>query len=406
MAIIPFERPLSLRVATGAAWHNRGVRAALLGVLLLAACKHEARHQAAPADAAPPAKPTLTQACKDALAAPGTELTAVLAACTPCGVPWDPLIAASGFDPENPPQDLPSMKDLIAVLDACHATCNSDARADVQEALEPGEYGRKPSAPWRAVADKCTGALPLDEHTRRFARGTWYALEQIARVAPPTSLEWPLPPLTSASTAFAFPRTDALAADAPRMVITVNDKQQYLAVLPWVTLDGGHAALVPWVGSDYPGDLVELADLGAKVTDLGAAMVMSPHAADHDTTPVILAPRALPIARILEVAAKLPVRVGLGATAEHAAPGPWPEPIHAVKVLFQASPGGGGVPTIDVSSPGAPIAHRIADAALPAGVKEVHLVLPATAQAADLAYALAALAPRGVDAADITLANP
>jgi len=374
------------------------VRAGLVAALVIAAgCKDGGARRDGAAKPADRAATTVSTACARVLAAPpATEidggLGAVLAACTPCGVPWDPLIAVSAIDPDGPPPEtaapaLPPPTAIFDVLDACRAPCSSSARAEVAELLRDAD--RTPSAPWRKLAERCPEALRVDAHTRRFARGTWYALARITaaigtdealagvRRAPP---EFPLPPLSEAATALALPRVDRLAPWHPRVHVTVTESMIQTGVLPWVELGDGGPSLVPGPGLDYPGDPVSLDAVARVVGEITAALAPSRHPADAEPRPLIVAPRGLAAARVLAVVARLPGRAYLAATPPtHAAP--WPEPLGAIPIGFTV-----GATEAPRSSP-----------------TLVTVTLPATAKVADLAAALTALPP-GVDTALIVLA--
>lgn len=310
----------------------RDVRAAL-AMIALVACK----------DA--PSAPDPRAACVAALAAPRDGLDgglgALLDRCTPCGVSWAPLVAISAFSPDEPPADPPDPDAILGVLDACRATCTGTARTEVADLLRNAT--RAPAAPWRKLAERCDGAMPVDDASRRFARGTWYALDRIARAVPEShGAEFPLPPLSEASTALALPRADRLAAWAPTALVTVTADRATPGVLPRVRLTPeGARAVAPAVPVDAPVTLV--------------------------------APRGLRVARVVEVVETLSAPPYLAATPRRN-PAPWPEPVGAIPVALA----------------------RSTDAAAPP------LVLPATATVADLAAALERLDP-GVAAVRVTL---
>jgi hypothetical protein len=321
------------------------VRAGVLVVLLVAACK---------GDPAKPADPLV--ACRTALAAPRAEdvdggLGAVLAACTPCGVPWDPLIRISSIDPESSATALPEPVAVLDVLDACKTPCSSAARSEVGAALRQAD--RKPAAPWRKIAERCPGALQLDAHTRRFARGTWYALERIAAAVPDATAEFPLPPFSEASTALALPRVDAVAPWHPRYHVTVAADMIHAGALPFVRVTRGGLSLV---GEDYPGVKTD-----APAPPAGEKIVL-------------IAPKSLRASRLLEVAAKLPAPVYLAATPHrHAAP--WPEPLGAIATPF-ATAGTGTKVELPATATVSDVAAALA--AAPAGTTAIVSLSPLT----------------------------
>jgi hypothetical protein len=361
---------------------------------------------------APDPRAAALAACADALAAvpsPGHldgGVAVLLDRCTPCGVSWRPLVALSSYDPDEPPTDLPRADEVLAVLDACGATCVGRARDGAMDLLRAAWAGRTPAAPWKKIADRCDGALRVDAHTRRFARGTWYALDQLTRAVwrdDTPEVELPLPPLSEASTAFALPRVDRVAPWRPRVHVTITEDHVHVGVLPWVSLTAAGPALVPGPGVDYPGVRVEPDQLAAALTDVVRAVAGSRRRADAETRPIVIAPRAMPVARVLERIAGLPDRIHLAATPSLPGPTAWPEPVGAIPVAFAPAGPAVGVPELDLSRPGRPVPHELAEAPLPPATTIVHLLAPASWQVIDLAGALAALAVRGVDTALITL---
>ena len=332
-------------------WHNRLVRAWIAVAVVAVACKGDDR-------AAPAAKGFDPKACEAAIAdrdasALDGGLAAVLAACTPCGVPWTPLVALSTTDPDAPaPPPLPGPDEVLAVLDACGATCRGSARTEVAELLRAAQAGRAPATAWRTIAKDCPGALRVDGRSERFARGTWYALDRIAAaLGRDVDAEFPLPPYSAASTALAVPRA-ANVAPPPRRHVTIGETTVHGGLLPRVAL---RAAGPTVVGDDYP---------GAPLDDAALAAL--------DEPVVLIAPRGLAAARVLEVAARLRHPPRLAATPrEHGAP--WPEPLGAIPVA---------------------LARDATDG----------VMLPATATVADLAIALEAAAARGVAATSVAVA--
>jgi hypothetical protein len=335
------------------------VRSLLVAVLIVTGCKDGAKQPQ-----------RLDGACVTALGA--GDAGAALRACRPCGVSFEPLVELSSTDPDVDNKGLPGPDEVFAILDACQATCQGTARTEVAALLREAADGHAPAAPWRRMAERCEGALRTDERSRRFARGTWYAFDQIARAiwaddapaaakalrdAPP---RFPLPPLTAASTGYAFPRVDQLAAWRARTHVTISDAQIHVGTMPWVELTERGPALVSGPGLDYPGDEIAREALAARVGE--------------EPQLLVIAPRGLRVSRVLEVIGDLPRNVYLAATPKTRGAEPWPEPVYAIPVG---------------------LAQR-RDGAEP-------LVLPASSTVGQLADALAELARRGVAAAHVTL---
>lgn len=313
-------------------------------------------------------------------------LADLLAGCHPCTVAWDPLIALSAHDPDARAEDLPPPAAVLAVLDACEATCTGTALTELGALLDRAREGRGASAPFKKLAEACHGALRVDDHTGRFARGTLYALDQIQRAlwadgAPRGVVEarrpliFPLPPLSIASTAIAMPRTDALAPWAPRVHLTVSDERVHVGVAPWLVIDGDGLRLLDGPGLDYPGDDAT-ADPVAAVRAAIAAVEAAPH--DLDPTPVMIAPRAMKAVRVVTVIAELATLgrpIHLAATPATRAGAAWADELAAIAVPIATAPTEG--------------MERI--------------VIPAHATVADLAAALSDAAGKGVRLAWIAI---
>lgn len=306
-----------------------------------------------------------TAACAEALATrstagPDRGLAALLARCGVCGVSFEPLVALSRIDPDDGPgPDVPTADEALAVLDACDAVCSTRARQELFEPLRAAHDGQAPSRPWRKLAEVCPDAIGVDARTRRFARGSWFALHQVVRAlwsaeAPAAftaaraaaDLEFPLPPYSEASTALALPDVDgaALAPWLPRVHLTVTDKDVRVGALPWVTADAGRLVLVPAPGDDYPGIAVPLPQLRAAVTALTAELGKTTRPANAALQPVILAPRGLPARRVAEVVAALGGGAYLGVTPRAPGAVAWSEPVGALAIeLVADAPGAAAV---------------------------------------------------------------
>ena len=331
-----------------------------MAVLVVAGCKGDAK------------KPERLDApCIAALRA--GDAAAALRACKPCGVSFEPLAAMSRTDPDVETKGLPGPVEVFAILDACKATCEGSARTEVAELLRSASDGHTPAAPWRRIAEKCDGALRTDEHTIRYARGTLYALDQIARAlwaddAPAAVKEartpaprFPLPPLTVASTGYAFPRVDAIGERRLDHHVTVSESQIHSGPLPWLLLTKDGPKLDDAPGQDdYPGDEVSHQAL---VTQIRGGVAT-----------LLIAPRKLRASRVLEVIDGVDASFYLATTPKTRVAEPWAEPVFSIPVILATRP----------------------DGAEP-------LMLPASSTVADLAEGLARLAEREVERAYVTL---
>ncbi len=388
--------------------------------LLASACKGKdaapAQHLAEGAVAATPPDASRAEAlaaCTTALAAPRTGLDGgagtLLAGCAPCGVSWTPLIMLSSFDPDGPaPESLPGAAAVLDVLDACQATCTGNARDALTSALRDAQAGKAPSKPWRKLAE-CKDALALDDRSERFARGTWYALAQIAKAlwsadAPPalraardaTPLEFPLPPLSESSTAIAVPHSDVLAAVPPRILVTIDQGAVRLGALPYVKLDAAGATLLTTAAPDYPGPLVPLETLDHQIAEI----VEASRALDLTVSPALIAPRGMPARRLIEVLARMPgSRAYLAATPATPPHAPWPEPIGAIPIFISTAPPFTDLLVLDAADPG----YSAAVDALPSAASAVRVTFAADATVEQVAAALSTLASHGLDRAALEL---
>lgn len=339
---------------------------------------------------------------------------ALLDGCTPCGVGWQPLVALSAFDPDvPPPDDLPAPTDVLAVLDACKASCTGTARTELTEILGEARIGKYPSKPWRKLAEACRGSLELDDRDRRYARGTWYALAQIAKAlwsadvpaAVATArdaapLEFALPPFSEASTALAVPKSDVLAAAPPRLHVTIDQATVRIGALPFVRLADGKAGLAPAPGTDYPGAEVGLDKLDHELAALVTESSKKPYSFDLSLAPVLIAPRGMPAKRLLEVLFRMPgSRAYLGATATKPAGNVWPEPLGAIPIFISTAPPFPDLPLLDATDP----AIQATIDALPSTASAVRVVFAADATVEAVGHALTALAAHGVDRAALEL---
>lgn len=334
------------------------MRSLSMAVLIVAGCKGDAKPE------------RLDGECIAALrAGEGAEAVRF---CRPCGVSFEPLIALSSTDPDVDTKGLPGPVEVFAILDACKATCTGSARSEVAELLRSASEGHTPAAPWRRIAEKCDGALRTDEHTIRYARGTLYAFDQIARAiwsddAPPEAKEmrahpprFPLPPMTAASTGYAYPRVDTVAETRPDVHVTVSESQIHIGDLPWLVLSEDGPKLEDGSDEDYPGKEISHDDLVKRFR------------APRPT--LLVAPRGLRVSRVLEVIDGVSAAFFLATTPKTRGAEPWPEPVFAIPVELAAGP----------------------DGAEP-------LMLPASSTVAALADALAELAERKVKRAFVTL---
>jgi hypothetical protein len=270
----------------------------LITVALLTACKgrgKESSQQEPPAPPPAPADASVPDANLDACRAaaarvpalPRTQRTvALLQGCAPCG-DWAPLLSwnvpeASGG---------PSWAVLERGMAACNAFCEPGARKRFFGALD-GARGQNSRAPWRLLGEVCKDQVSAGAETR-YLSAPYFALDRIARMIGDAGLldaiELPLPAVSMTGVGVELPTSPLLAPDAGPTALTVDAGQLLLGTLPSVKLTP--SGLV--VSGDYPGKQIEPASL--------AAALARPELAGHPVA--LLAPRQLPMTRIIEAVA-------------------------------------------------------------------------------------------------------
>ena len=369
------------------------MRAPALVVLALCACSGKKETKTSDPPTPPPADAAIadwTSACAGALAAkqtPVRKLTAIIASCRPCG-DWAPLLAwstpvAAGGPPEQA---------ILDMMDRCRAYCSNDAKMQFANAL-PDARERGGNRPWRVLGDKCKSAVSAvpDE---RFMSAPYFALDRIARAAAAdpklapllATLELPLPAVSLSGVGFELPEAAVMKPDPPRVHVTVTQGELRVGRLPVARLgkDGVHVDHGP---APYPGELVPPAELAKRLDALDAARVL------------VIAPSALPAARLVDVVRAAGARELVLAVAARGAPPGWALP--GIVPVTLAAGSGKAQYTVDdrvdatieklaASRPGASVAVTIA----------------ASARTADLAKLLGALAFHGATRVAIDKARP
>jgi hypothetical protein len=263
---------------------------------LLTACQDRGKQGSQQDPPAPvPADASVADANVDACRAvaarvaalPRTQRTvALLQGCAPCG-DWAPLLSwnipeASGG---------PSWAALERGLVACNAFCEPSAKRRFFSALD-GARGQNSRAPWRLLGEVCKAQVSAGSDLR-YLSAPYFALDRIARAIGDAALldaiELPLPAVTISGVGVELPTSPFLAPDAGPTALTVDAGQLLLGTLPSVKLSP--SGLV--VSGNYPGTQIEPAAL--------AAALARPEHAGHPVA--LLAPRQLPVSRIIEAVA-------------------------------------------------------------------------------------------------------
>lgn len=327
------------------------MRAAVVALALLAGCKGRA-HDAAPSqgssgftavpmpeghgatvDAGPDADLTSCRGQLPAIAALDAiaRANALLEACQPCG-DWAPILRWSMPHAEGGPTH-------NAISDAmlrCRAYCEPNAKQRFLGALDNAR-AQGTRTPWRLLGETCGAAVSAAPDARHMS-APYFALDRIARaIAADTApellaqLTLSLPAVSISGVGVQLPALPrgASPASPDRVVLTVDASQFLVGQLPLATLSAN--GLV--VTGDYPGTAVPAAQL--------AKTIAAARAADKPLD--VLAPHALPVARIFDVldAAKTPIRlvVALPQPVGWSAPG-------ALDIVLRRS---GAGPTLEIS---------------------------------------------------------
>jgi hypothetical protein len=268
----------------------------LAGLTGLAACRSsekESRQQdPPPAVAIDAGAPDASlDACRAAAAQVATlprtqRIVALLQGCAPCG-DWGPLLAWN--IPES--SGGPSRELIERGLVACNAFCEPDARQRFFGALD-GARGQNSRAPWKLLGEVCKAQVSAVPDTR-YMSAPYFALDRVARMigdaALLAALELPLPAVTITGVGVELPSSPLLAPEAGPTALTVDAGQFLLGSLPVARLSPTGLQ----ISGDYPGAQVAPAAL--------AAALARPEQGGHPVA--LLAPRRLPVARIIEAVA-------------------------------------------------------------------------------------------------------
>lgn len=348
------------------------LRAALAIVVFAFACgHHDADPAAAPPkrDAAPP-PPVDWTACEQSLGAAsiGAESVAtsiIIHGCPVCG-DWTPLLRWA--TPHE--QGGPTRAAIVDAMTGCNAFCSAEARDRFLGTLDDAR-GLGTLTPWRWLARVCkdkVSGLP----DPRFASPQLFALDRIARAAAAhgdgarlAKLELPLPPLSISGAGVQPPVAKTLADTVPDDQLTITVGELRAGRMPRAHL-GSDGVAVDLGSAGYPGDLV----------------------ADPAKLPrgkyLVIAPRAMPAARIADVLAGTPpdVQAWLAAMPPNT-PADWPI-VGAIAIAIARPPTlRDGAPTIHVGDPP------------PAGTGEIAIALRDADTVEALAATLDALAAGG-----------
>lgn len=306
-------------------------RCALVAVVVLVACKDKptnhlpvgagsgssasvttADHPPPPIDAPPPPLGDWDK-CKAGLAAaaigPSTKrVDMLLAACHPCG-DWTPLLTWQTLQEDGGP----NRKLIESTMAGCNAWCSPNAKVRFMGALDDARRSET-RTPWRELATQCKEAVSAVPDGR-FLTAPYFAIDRIARWAGQqpggpealAAIDLPLPAITQTGVGVQLPNAPLTQPTELAAQLTVTAATLTIGTMP-------HAKLTPTgivhQGDVYPGALVTLKDLSAKLDKLGGKAA-------------IFAPPNLPAARIQAIAAAAGAHVLVLAAASKAGPLGW-----------------------------------------------------------------------------------
>ena len=298
------------------------VAAALLPVLT--GCKDKKRHDKASHDKVSSPKVDWA-ACELALAKAASvpidsRVQILLAGCHACGADWQPLLAWN----REPGKGGPTREQIEQLMVSCDAFCTGDSKLKFMASVDKVR-GQSVNTPWRQLENSCKAKVngAADD---RFMSAPFFALDRIARGAAAQGgtlaaklavIELPLPAVTISGAGPALPIAEPVGPMGS-LQLTVLGGSIHVGRLPRGKLTAA-GVTVDLGNPPYPGELVKLDQLAAKLTAL---------VGNDKTQPItILAPHemlAQPLVDIVAVAARI-APVQLGANAPESPLG-WPLP--------------------------------------------------------------------------------
>ena len=374
---------------------------ALVLVAALAACKSKEPPptSASPASPASPAADWSVR-CEAALAAaprlgPVRRVGAIIDGCRPCG-DWAPLLRWSVLAADGGPR----AAEIEAAMDACRAYCKPEAKAAFLGTLEAAR-GKHVPKPWRALGEAC-GEEVSATPDGRYMSAPYFALDRIARAAAAheklgphlAALELPLPPLSSTGGAFVLPPSPAIAPDAGPVHVTVSMTEISVGALPRARL--GPAGVTVIAGdAPYPGTAVTAKALAAALGKLSPG---------PDARIAVIAPKAMPARRLLDVVPAAGAHRLVLAAAAAGGPEGWSLP-GVVPVVLSAKPAPGAL-RLDLGESPDDALRALKDAPADQLAAPPAIAIGDKATIEGLAKLLGALAHRGASAASLVASAP
>lgn len=218
----------------------------------------------------------------------------VIAGCNVCG-DWEPILRWSTLQTDGGP----SRAAIEAAMARC-GYCNSNAKQRFLGTLDNAR-GTAARTPWRLMGEICQAEVSATPDNR-FTSAPFYALDRIARAGFAkggdtadllTALTLPLPAVSITGNGMALPHvTEGVQPDAGSIAITLVGPAIHVARLPRARMTA--TGLAVELGG-YPGEQVELAELGARLKQLAGD--------DKPVSVALLAPLALPAETLVPVVA-------------------------------------------------------------------------------------------------------
>lgn len=218
----------------------------------------------------------------------------VIAGCNVCG-DWEPILRWSTLETDGGP----TRSAIEAAMARC-GFCNSNAKQRFLGTLDNAR-GTTARTPWRLMGEICQAEVSATPDNR-FTSAPLYALDRIARAGFASggetaellaALTLPLPAVSITGNGMALPDLpEGVQPDAGPIAITLVGPAIHVARLPRARMTA--TGLAVELG-DYPGEQVELAELGPRLQNLAQD--------DKPLAVALLAPLALPAATVVPVVA-------------------------------------------------------------------------------------------------------
>lgn len=293
------------------------MRTWLLLVLALVACKDKAKDKPAdkPADTATgsatphphteqkPVEVNIDWATCDAALAKAREAPLdarpqiVIDGCQACGADWKPLLQWN-LEPQS---GGPKREQIEQLMVACNAFCTGDSKMKFMAAVDKAR-GQNVNTPWRQLENACKTKVNGSADDR-FMSAPFFALDRIARAASAkggatadklAALDLPLPAVTISGAGVVLPDSNGVTPKVGELQVTALGDAIYVGNMPRAKLTGdGVVADLGTLG--YPGEQVQLKDLGAKLRELVGD--------DKTQTITIIAPHAMPAQTLVPIIA-------------------------------------------------------------------------------------------------------